>query len=137
MQIGERIKSVRLQQALTLEDLSKKVGVSRQTLSRYETGIISNIPSDNIEKLAKALNTSPAHLMGWADAEDRFVSWDEPTFSVTTGNINLDEEIKALIGRINTAKKVKFNGENASEISKMLAKNTLDSLLKNMELILE
>ena len=45
---------------MTLEDVAKDVGVSRQTLSRYETGVIGNIPSDKIELLAKSLRTTPA-----------------------------------------------------------------------------
>lgn len=65
MDIGKRIKAKRLEHAYTLEDLAKKVGTSKQTIQRYECGIISNIPSDKIEALAKALKTSPAYLMGW------------------------------------------------------------------------
>jgi repressor LexA len=63
--IGRRIHSERLKKDMTLEDLAKIVGVSRQTLSRYETGVISNIPSDKIEQISEALNTTPAYLMGW------------------------------------------------------------------------
>jgi repressor LexA len=65
--IGDRLKLKRKKMAFTLEEISQKVGISRQTLSRYETGVIANIPSDNIEKIAKALNTTPAYLMGWED----------------------------------------------------------------------
>lgn len=54
---------------MTLDELSKLVGVTRQTLSRYETGVINNIPSDMIERIASALNATPAQLMGW-DKED-------------------------------------------------------------------
>lgn len=67
MNIGQRIKALRIQADMTLEELSKKVGVSRQTLSRYETGVIGNIPSDKIEALAVALQSSPAIIMGWDD----------------------------------------------------------------------
>ncbi len=67
MSIGENIRSRRKELDMTLEDVASLVGLSRQTLSRYETGIIGNIPSDRIEMLAKALRTSPAYLMGWAD----------------------------------------------------------------------
>ncbi len=52
---------------MTLEEVASHVGVSRQTLSRYETGVIGNIPSDKVEALAKALRTTPAFLMGWED----------------------------------------------------------------------
>lgn len=65
MTIGENIKRNRLLKDMTLEELSQKVGVSRQTLSRYETGVINNIPSDKIEALALALGTTPGILMGW------------------------------------------------------------------------
>ena len=65
MTIGENIKRNRLIKDMTLEELSQKVGVSRQTLSRYETGVINNIPSDKIEALALALGTTPGILMGW------------------------------------------------------------------------
>ena len=69
MSIGRRIHSERLKKDMTLEDLAKIVGVSRQTLSRYETGVISNIPSDKIEQISEALNTTPAYLMGWESPE--------------------------------------------------------------------
>ena len=65
--IGKRIKEKREQRQMTLDELSKLVGVTRQTLSRYETGVINNIPSDMIESIASALRTTPAQLMGWDD----------------------------------------------------------------------
>lgn len=65
MTIGQRIHLKRIEKDMTLEELAVRVGVSRQTLSRYETGVIGNIPSDKMELLADALNTTPAFLMGW------------------------------------------------------------------------
>jgi repressor LexA len=50
---------------MTLEELAKFVGVSKQTIQRYEIGQITNIPSDRIEKMANALSVSPSELMGW------------------------------------------------------------------------
>ena len=40
-----------------------------QTIHRYENGIIANIPHEKIEALARALDTTPAELMGW-DVQD-------------------------------------------------------------------
>ena len=70
--IGEKIKKERLSKGYTLDELAKKVGTSKQTIFRYEADIISNIPSDKIEALAYALDTTPAYLMGWErdDATD-------------------------------------------------------------------
>lgn len=69
MTIGGRIKERRLSLEMTLEDVAKKIGVTRQTVQKYESGVVSNIPSDKIESLSIALKTTPAYLMGWNDAE--------------------------------------------------------------------
>jgi len=61
------IKRRREELDLTLEAVAQVVGVTRATIQKYENGIISNIPSDKIEKLADVLNVSPAYLMGWSD----------------------------------------------------------------------
>lgn len=65
MNIGERIRAIRENTGLTLEELSEKIGISKQTLSRYETGAIKNIPISNIEALAEALNVPLSYLMGY------------------------------------------------------------------------
>ena len=67
LSIGKNIKKRRLEVGMTLEEVAKKVGVSRQTLSRYETGVIDNIPPHRIEQMAKVLRTTPAALIGWDD----------------------------------------------------------------------
>ncbi len=67
MMIGDRIKNSRLKIGITLEELGKKTNVNKATIHRYESGVISNIPSDKIEIIAQALNVSPAYLMGWED----------------------------------------------------------------------
>lgn len=72
MSIGKRIKDARESRGMTLEELSVYAGVTRQTLSRYETGIINNIPSDKIELIADALRTTPGQLMGWDGTQDIF-----------------------------------------------------------------
>lgn len=65
MAIKDRLKLLRARQDMTLEEVAKAVGVTRATIQKYENGIISNIPSDKIEALARVLRTTPAYLMGW------------------------------------------------------------------------
>lgn len=67
MNIGSRIKKKRLEKNVTLEELGKKADVNKATIQRYESGKITNIPSDRIERISEALNVSPAYLMGWED----------------------------------------------------------------------
>lgn len=67
--IGQRIKRARIAEGLTLEEVAKVVQVSRQTIQRYESGVIGNIPSDKIELLSVALNVTPGYIMGWEEEE--------------------------------------------------------------------
>lgn len=62
---GERIKSLREKIGLSSSELALKIDVSKQNMYKYENDIITNIPSDKIELIAKCLNVSPAYIMGW------------------------------------------------------------------------
>lgn len=68
--IGSKIKLRRKELGLSQTELAKSIGVSKQTLYKYETGIVTNIPSDKIELIAQKLDTSPAYLMGWEQNSD-------------------------------------------------------------------
>ena len=69
MRIGERIKQRRLELGYTADALAKMLNKNRATIYRYENGDIENMPIDVLEPLAKALNTTPAYLMGWTDSQ--------------------------------------------------------------------
>ena len=70
MEFKDLIKNRRIEIGATLEDIAKIVGVSKATVQRWESGNIANIRRDKIVKLAKALNVSPAYLMGWEEEPD-------------------------------------------------------------------
>ena len=65
MEIGDRIKTLRKEANLTVDELAKKIGKNRATIYRYENGDIKDLPISILESLAIALNTTPAYLMGW------------------------------------------------------------------------
>ncbi len=67
MGLKENIKNRRLESNPTLEYISNKLFISKPTLQRYESDVISNIPSDKIEKLALILEATPSCLMGWKE----------------------------------------------------------------------
>lgn len=62
---GKKIHEARINANMTLEELGRLVGVSKATIKRYETGEISNIPSDRIEAIAKATGVTESFIMGW------------------------------------------------------------------------
>lgn len=71
MTIGERIKAKREEYRISQTDLANRVGITKQSLYKYEKGIITNIPSDTIELLAAALHCSPGYIMGWDEGGKR------------------------------------------------------------------
>ena len=70
MTVGERIKELRTKLGMSQVDFADKINVSKQTLYKYENNIITNIPSDKIEKAARIGNVSPAYLMGWKTTDN-------------------------------------------------------------------
>lgn len=66
--MGTRIKNLRSENNMTLEELGNKVGVGKSTVRKWENGMIANMRRDKIAKLADALNVSPAYLMGWNES---------------------------------------------------------------------
>ena len=66
---NSRLKELRTRQGLTLEYVGERIGVSKQTMQRYESGVIFNIPKARIEALAQVYGSTPEYIMGW-DAGD-------------------------------------------------------------------
>ena len=64
MTIGDRIRLLRVDRGLTLQELADKLGVQRQTIYKYENNIVTNIPVDRIMQLSEALEVTPAKLIG-------------------------------------------------------------------------
>jgi len=67
MELGDKIKMLREQKDMTLEELGNAVGVGKSTVRKWENGMIANMRRDKIAKVAAALDVSPAYLMGWKE----------------------------------------------------------------------
>ena len=77
--MAQRIKDLRQEKGLTLEQVADVVGVGKSTVRKWETGMIANMRRDKIADLAKALGTTPAYLMGWEDENSEIeISPSEP-----------------------------------------------------------
>lgn len=113
MKIGDRIKNAREESDLSQTELAEMINVSKQTLYKYENGIVTNIPSDKIEALSKILNCSPAFLMGW---EDNFS--DES--AKLDAEISMDMKFKQLY----------FYWKQLNEVGKQKALDNISDLAK-------
>lgn len=68
MKIGEQIRYYRRKSGLSMEELARTLGVSRQTVHRYENGTIENIPRAKIDGMARIFGTTGAVLLGYEDS---------------------------------------------------------------------
>ena len=65
MTTGEIFKRLRKEKGLSADELGAMIGKDRSTIYRYERGDIESATIDVIPKLARALQTTPQHIMGW------------------------------------------------------------------------
>jgi len=65
MNMGERIKELRIAKGYTQEDLGKILGLKKAAIQKYENGDVENIKRSKIKLLADALDVTPSYIMGW------------------------------------------------------------------------
>jgi len=63
MNAGEKLKELRLKKGYTLEQLGDIVGVGKSTIRKWEQGMIANIKTDKVQKLADALDIDPVYIV--------------------------------------------------------------------------
>ena len=70
MTIGERIKQRRIELGLTQTELAHRMGLtSKTTICKAETTDF-NPTTDRVREFAKALECTPAYLMGWEEQHE-------------------------------------------------------------------
>lgn len=67
---GALLKKLRLANGLTLEEVGNAVGVGKSTVRKWETGTISNVKADKIEKLANILGVDVDYIIGFSAQAD-------------------------------------------------------------------
>ena len=63
MNMGERIKQLRIANGLTQEELGKYIGVQKSAIRKYEKGEVQNIKRNSIQILSNLFGVSPSYLM--------------------------------------------------------------------------
>nr|DAK99802.1 MAG TPA: helix-turn-helix domain protein [Caudoviricetes sp.] len=114
MRIGERIKQRRLELGYTADALAKLLNKNRATIYRYENGDIENMPIDVLEPLAKALNTTPAYLMGWQEPHQQ----NESIMSDQTEGYYVDPETAEFAEYLRTRPGARMLFSAAKDITK-------------------
>lgn len=97
MTIGKRIKHFREEKGLTQTALARAVGITPQTIYKYENEIIDDVTLDKIEKMAAALGISPARLVGWEEISPEEVLLTRYRLLNQLGRKRLDNCLNELI----------------------------------------
>lgn len=115
MTVGERIKFIRELKGISQEELAKKLGLKdKSSVCKIEKAG-DNISTMSIKRYAKALNTSVARIMGWANDDqvnDYVVEIEEQGMKIIL------EEQKAL-GTAGLALRVALYNMTKAEIQKL------------------
>ena len=104
MTIGERIKITREKLGMSQVDFADKIDVSKQTLYKYENNIITNVPSDKIEAIARIGNVTPSYIMGWDEPEHPSY-YDDPEIQELANFMHKNPEYKVLFDASKNVKK--------------------------------
>lgn len=112
MGIGNRIKKRREELGMSQEELAKKVGYkSRSSVNKIEIDG-RGLPQNKIVEFAKALETTPAYLMGW-ETDDGHTLYGK-VLSLTNEELRLFKEnsyenlVVKEMGKMNQKGKVKL-----------------------------
>jgi transcriptional regulator with XRE-family HTH domain len=76
MKIGSKLRELREARNMSLDDVARLCKTTRQTIYKYENGIVTNIPYDRIILLSKALSPAPAALFGFSPDGENKISLD-------------------------------------------------------------
>ena len=109
---------------LSQVELADKIGVSKQTLYKYENDIITNIPSDKIEAIAKVTGATPAEIMGWEDPHSGRLKLHDTLLAVATEN-GLDKA-KEIIEQYGHSRQIPVYGRVAAGIPIEAVENIID-----------
>lgn len=132
MTLGERIRSAREALKMTQEELGVLCDTTKQTIFKYEAGIVTNIPLDRLALLADRLGVTPAHLLGW-DGEaprlpQRLADLAEP-FS-RLNDAGQDKVVDYTAGLVSSGRYVRAEPEASAAIPFPKAKRRRDGFVE-------
>lgn len=89
MNIGDKIKSARVEKGMTQEELGKLLGVQKSAIAKYESGRVVNIKRTTLKKISDILDIRPSELIFDEEIKKDPVGTAELHFEIL-----MDEDIK-------------------------------------------
>ena len=130
MEIHEKIKRRRLELGLTLEKVADYVGVSKATVSRWESGEIVNMRRDRILKLSEVLKVKPNFIMGLEESKEKKEA-SNPYFVDTS--VLTEQELEEFNRVTGVNKQLFFNDVDEEHDMAWFKQAVVDLLIKKRE----
>ena len=67
--VGRMVQAVRVSRNLRQEDVAARAGISRQTVSRLECGLVDGMTVATLRAISRALGMTPIVSLGWRSPE--------------------------------------------------------------------
>lgn len=103
---GKKINTRRKEMKISAATLAERVGLSKATIHRYESGDIKNIKMPVLEAMADVLRVNPLWLLGKIDTKDE------------QNNYDVCIVIEDLLDNLKTYENVVCDGEPVSQQSR-------------------
>lgn len=117
-EIYEKLKQLRKERGLTLNNLAEKIGSDYQQISRIERGK-SRLTIDVLMKLAEALDT-PIHDIVEGSGEDKKVALAEPASADTPSAHEMLANILEKIEHVESELKVKLRSQTKAALASQI-----------------
>lgn len=62
MELKDRIRECRINAKMTQAEVGERIGVKKQTIQKYESGEVSNIPYEKLVALGEVFEVTPAYF---------------------------------------------------------------------------
>lgn len=86
--MGQRIHDKREEIHMSVEELADKLGVTRQSVYRWENGSVKNIDRDYITRMAAMFHVTPEWLMHLEDSPKVTATYNAPGKEPVTVTVN-------------------------------------------------
>lgn len=114
MTLYQKIKELRTQKKISQEALAKMTGYTdRSSIAKIEQGKV-DLSETKIQLFAKALNTTPAYLMGWEDEQN------------AQEEIDIENMVNDLMNNLNSNQALMYSGEPMDEVTKELVRASIE-----------
>ena len=114
MDIGMKIKQVRMDKGMTQEELGEILGVQKSAVAKYENGRVVNIKRSTLKKIAEVLNISPFELV--YDEETLRMQKENDTLADITMRMRRDADFFSVVKELHT-----LDADQFAAVQKMLA----------------